>query len=195
MDAIEERVAEKESGGCIDLCLGEAVVDLTGHIHQLPCCIKYNGPCSVSHYFKPKHTGIEVEGLKVEEAFFRGRKLQGTTIHLPEGYSDKSVEETNLRTEALLIVPGILSFVLGKKSSNTTKSTGTSEGNMNRWETNAKFQAITFWNHDNLPSQDDSYVRSFHWLAVSKALHKPAMAEDLRVASLALEQELCTSEK
>lgn len=31
--------------------------------------------------------GIEVEGLKVEEAFFRGRKLQGTTIHLPEGYS------------------------------------------------------------------------------------------------------------
>ncbi|RVX02735.1 hypothetical protein CK203_016324 [Vitis vinifera] len=127
--------------------------------------------CSVSHYFKPKHTGIEVEGLKVEEAFFRGRKLQGTTIHLPEGYSgDKSVEETNLRTEALLIVPGILSFVLGKKSSNTTKSTGTSEGNMNRWETNAKFQAMTFWNHDNLPSQDDSYVRSFHWLAVSKAV-------------------------
>lgn len=41
---------------------------------------------------------------------------------------------------------------------------------MNRWETNAKFQAITFWNHDNLPSQDDSYVRSFHWLAVSKAV-------------------------
>ena len=31
--------------------------------------------------------GIVVEGLKVEEAFFRGRKLQGTTIHLPEGYS------------------------------------------------------------------------------------------------------------
>ncbi|KAL6350834.1 hypothetical protein AAG906_031420 [Vitis piasezkii] len=181
MDAIEERVAEKESGGCIDLCLGEAVVDLTGHIHQLPCCIKYNGPCSVSHYFKPKHTG---------------KKVAGATIHLPEGYSDKSVEETNLRTEALLIVPGILSELCPrKKSSNTTKSTGTSEGNMNRWETNAKFQAITFWNHDNLPSQDDSYVRSFHWLAVSKALHKPAMAEDLRVASLALEQELCTSEK
>lgn len=57
MDAIEERVAEKESGGSIDLCLGKAVVDLTGHIHQLPCCIKYNGPSSVSHYFKPKHSG------------------------------------------------------------------------------------------------------------------------------------------
>ncbi|RVW62287.1 hypothetical protein CK203_058514 [Vitis vinifera] len=30
---------------------------------------------------------------------------------------------------------------------------------------------------------------------ISIELHKPAMAEDLRVASLALEQELCTSEK
>ena len=125
MEGIEKGVAEKESSGCIDLCLGEAAVDLTGDIHQLPCCIKYNGPCSVSHYFKPNHTGelsslflslsitfliwfsfswvrdsvvfyflfifvtigIEVDGLKVEEAFFRGRKLQGTTIHLPEGYS------------------------------------------------------------------------------------------------------------
>ena len=125
MEGIEKGVAEKESSGCIDLYLGEAAVDLTGDIHQLPCCIKYNGPCSVSHYFKPNHTGelsslflslsitfliwfsfswvrdsvvfyflfifvtigIEVDGLKVEEAFFRGRKLQGTTIHLPEGYS------------------------------------------------------------------------------------------------------------
>ncbi|CAK9187154.1 unnamed protein product [Ilex paraguariensis] len=65
----------------------ESVVDLTGKVHQLPCCIKYDGPCSVSDYFKPKPTGIEVDGLKIEEAYFRGRKLQGTTIPLPEGYS------------------------------------------------------------------------------------------------------------
>lgn len=57
MEGMEVRVAEKETCGCINLCLGEAVVDLTGHIHQLPCCIKYNGPCSVSHYFKPNHSG------------------------------------------------------------------------------------------------------------------------------------------
>lgn len=38
------------------------------------------------------------------------------------------------------------------------------------WETDAKFQAMTFWNHDILPSQDDAYVRSFHWLAVSRAV-------------------------
>jgi len=31
-------------------------------------------------------TGVEVEGVKVEEAFFRGRKLQGATLALPDGY-------------------------------------------------------------------------------------------------------------
>lgn len=95
------------------------LVDLSGTVHQLPCAIKYNGPCSVSNFFKPRstgktrpqtlppflsvgilffffffcavlgvlgNTGIEVEGLKVEEAYFRGRKLQGTTIPLSTGY-------------------------------------------------------------------------------------------------------------
>lgn len=33
------------------------LVDLSGKVHQLPCAIKYDGPCSVSHYFKPKSTG------------------------------------------------------------------------------------------------------------------------------------------
>lgn len=32
-------------------------------------------------------TGIEVDGLKVEEAHFRGRKLHGATLPLPDGYS------------------------------------------------------------------------------------------------------------
>jgi ribonuclease H2 subunit C len=31
--------------------------------------------------------GIEVEGLELQEAYFRGRKLQGTAIPIPQGYS------------------------------------------------------------------------------------------------------------
>ena len=30
---------------------------------------------------------VEVDGLSVNEAYFRGRKLQGTTMPLPQGYS------------------------------------------------------------------------------------------------------------
>ncbi|KAK9268174.1 hypothetical protein L1049_010616 [Liquidambar formosana] len=114
-------------------------------------------PCGGSNW-----SGIEVEDLEVEEAYFRGRKLQGATIPLPEGYSG---------------------FVLGKKSPDNRKLTDISEEDLNRWETNAKFQSITFWNHDSLPSQDDTNLRSFHWFAVAKALHKPVTAEDLASAS------------
>nr|GEW60462.1 ribonuclease H2 subunit C [Tanacetum cinerariifolium] len=36
-----------------------AVDDVTDKIHQVPCVIKLDGPAPVSHYFKPKLTGVE----------------------------------------------------------------------------------------------------------------------------------------
>ncbi|KAI8015630.1 hypothetical protein LOK49_LG05G02503 [Camellia lanceoleosa] len=85
--------AHRRSIGSIDLTVEES--DSGGgsdrSVHQL-LCVKYDGPCSVSHYFKPKPTGMDVEGLKMEEAYFRGRKLQGTTFPLPQGYSEISAE-------------------------------------------------------------------------------------------------------
>uniref|UniRef100_A0A5B7B905 Uncharacterized protein n=1 Tax=Davidia involucrata TaxID=16924 RepID=A0A5B7B905_DAVIN len=160
-----DKSSEIGTVGSINLSSRESTVDLTGQIHQLPCRIKYDGPCSVSHYFKPKPTGIEVDGLEVEEACFRGRKLQGTTIPLPEGYSG---------------------FVLGKKSPDKRKASDMPEESSN-WEMNGKFQSVTFWNHDSLPSQDDAFLRSFHWLAVAKALHQPVTAEDLESVSITQE--------
>ncbi|OVA11820.1 Ribonuclease H2 [Macleaya cordata] len=109
-------------------------------------------------------TGIEVEGgLSVEESHFRGRKLQGATIPLPQGYSG---------------------FVLGKKKNpKKRKTSGISEDNLNCWETRAGFQSITYWNHDSLPSHDDVFLRSFHWFPVANALHKPVSVNDLAAAS------------
>ncbi|KAG6691463.1 hypothetical protein I3842_10G064600 [Carya illinoinensis] len=112
-------------------------------------------------------TGIEVEGLKVEEAYFRGRKLQGTTIPLSTGYCG---------------------FVLGKKNLAEKKASDMSDGNSNRWEVNAKFENVTYWNHDSLPSSNDALLRSLHWLTVAKALHKPVTDEDVVSASIALQK-------
>jgi hypothetical protein len=61
-------------------------------------------------------------------------------------------------------------FVLGKKSLDKRKASNVSEGNSNYWEINAKYKSITYWNHDSLPSQDDAFLRSFHWLAVAKSV-------------------------
>ncbi|KAM1234972.1 hypothetical protein ACFX2I_004499 [Malus domestica] len=145
----------------------ERVVDLSGQVHLLPCSIKFNGPSSVSQYFKPKSTGIESEGLRTQEAYFRGRKLQGASIPIPDGYSG---------------------FVLGKKSLGKRKASDNSDGSSNCWEMNAKYKSITYWNHDCLPSQDDAFLRCFHWLSVAKSMHEPATPGDLVSASAALEK-------
>jgi ribonuclease H2 subunit C len=88
--------------------LSPAATDL-GRVHLLPCGIRHNSAAAVSDYFKPRDTGpcarptplsvclvwlvnwcvragVEVDGIRVEEAFFRGRKLQGATVALPDGY-------------------------------------------------------------------------------------------------------------
>ncbi|CAN1806141.1 Protein PHLOEM PROTEIN 2-LIKE A9 [Linum perenne] len=141
---------ERNMAGAINLINEQgtksAVVDLTGAVHNLPCCIKYDGPSDVSDYFKPKPSGLEVDGLAVQQAYFRGRMLQGATIPIPHGYSG---------------------FVLGKKSLGKRKA---SECNSNCWESSAKFEKITYWNHDTLPSQDDTFIRSLHWLPIAEAV-------------------------
>ncbi|KAK7844633.1 uncharacterized protein LOC111993128 isoform X1 [Quercus suber] len=143
---------------------GLKIEDLSGKVHQLPCSVKYNGPSSVSQYFKPKPTPT----TGIQESFFRGRNLLGTTLPIPHPYSG---------------------FVIGKKSFVKRKASDMSEEkNSSCWEVKAKFQNLTYWNHDTLPSHDDAFSRSFHWLSVAEALHKPVTAEDLVSASMALKK-------
>ncbi|CAN8317277.1 unnamed protein product [Cochlearia groenlandica] len=138
-----------------------SIVDLSNEVHQLPCCIRFNGPSQVSHYFKPNPSEVEIDGVKTEEAYFRGRKLQGATISLPSGFSG---------------------FVLGQESNRNAngkrKACSGAEENP-CWEVKAKFDKMTYWNHDNLPSKDDTFLRSFHWFNIAEALHKPVEVEDL----------------
>ena len=59
-------------------------------------------------------------------------------------------------------------FVLGKKSLDKRKVSDISDGSC--WEVNAEYKSITYWNHDSVPSQDDAFLRSFHWLPVAKTV-------------------------
>ncbi|CAN6465221.1 unnamed protein product [Victoria cruziana] len=133
--------------------LSGPTTDLTSRLHHLPCCIKQTGPCSVSDYFKPKITGFVIDGVVAEEAAFRGRKLEGGTIPIPDGYCG---------------------FVLEK---NRNKSI--SNGETNHWRAHSNFRNITYWNHDSLPSRDDEFMRLFHWFSVANALHKPVTTDEL----------------
>ncbi|KAH7679144.1 Ribonuclease H2 subunit C protein [Dioscorea alata] len=155
--------------GTIDLRPGDAatVVDLTGNVHLLPCSIKRDGPCPVSDYFKPKSSDLVVDGLNVEEAFFRGRKMQGATVELPEGFQG---------------------FVLGKKKVEGRKRSEAMGGDSSCWESRAEFGNFTYWNHDTVPSKEDPILRCFHWFSIANALHKPVTAEELATTSIIVDQ-------
>lgn len=56
-------------------------------------------------------------------------------------------------------------YVLGKKSKASKHCDDSSP-----WQVKAKFDNITYWNHDTLPSQDDTFQRTFHWLTVAQAV-------------------------
>lgn len=51
--------------------------------HVMPCKIHYSGKAKVSQYFHPTRQDDK------RVVYFRGRKLLGTNVNLPEGYSGK----------------------------------------------------------------------------------------------------------
>ncbi|KAL7605904.1 hypothetical protein Lser_V15G15740 [Lactuca serriola] len=59
-------------------------VDLTDQIHQFPSCINHDRP---SLFLATSDINQLVDGLNVKEVCFKGRKLQGTTFPLRDGYS------------------------------------------------------------------------------------------------------------
>lgn len=65
---------------------------------------------------------------------------------------------------------------MGKKSPEKEVNTTNSDC----WETNATFQNITVWNHDDMPSKDDAFVRAFHWFTVADAVSSPFMFYAMR---------------
>ncbi|EWC45371.1 hypothetical protein DRE_00770 [Drechslerella stenobrocha 248] len=68
----------------------------------LPCSIKYTGPASSSrHLWDPTsqpspETGANNPGAETHTAYFRGRKLAGTKITIPDGYQGHVLTTSDL---------------------------------------------------------------------------------------------------
>ncbi|XP_057862530.1 uncharacterized protein C12B10.15c [Cryptomeria japonica] len=150
------------SGVSGSIRISDGCMDLTDKVHQLPCVIKYNGQCPVSDYFKPKITGVVVDELELKEASFRGRKLAGTTLSIPGSYCG---------------------FVLEKMKpedhNDSARASNLEKEGVDAWNATASFENITYWNHDNMPSESDTFNCCFHWFPVANAIHKPITAAEI----------------
>lgn len=133
-------------------------------MHLLPCGTNYSGGAAVEDYFKIKAAGTNEDGIEMKEAAFRGRKLMGSTLLLPDGFCGFVLKKD---------------IGLNPENGNISKVKSSDKEAFDVWEADSRFGKFTYWNHDTLPSKADHIRSVMEWLPVSAALHKEVTADDV----------------
>ncbi|KAI6809134.1 hypothetical protein KC340_g17827 [Hortaea werneckii] len=146
------------------------------HPNILPCSIHHSGPIKVSkRYWAPK-TATNTphdHGPNIQTAHFRGRKLQGRKIRLPEGYIGQILQKTDDEKE--------LNQQKGHEALGENSEEAGEEGNMQpsaapvrMLETKGTFDALTIWGHEHAPlgEEEDEFARGVgEWIGFAEAIH------------------------
>ncbi|KAI7500475.1 hypothetical protein KC367_g3595 [Hortaea werneckii] len=154
------------------------------HPNILPCAIHHSGPIKVSkRYWSPTTaTAAHDDGTKkLQTAHFRGRKLQGRRIRLPEGYIGKILQKTDEEEEV-----DQHSTRPQREGQTPDVPAGSADdadedGNMSRGaapvkmlETKGTFDSLTIWGHDHAPldGEEDEFARGIgEWIGFAEAIH------------------------
>lgn len=144
----------------------------------LPCAIHHNGPIQTSsRYWSPKPTHAESETERT--AYFRGRKLQGRAVRLPEGYTGMLVKKTDdvLSEEKKAKMPTaeeLRAMEEGDDMDEDGEGMGLGkdeEVEVKMLEQTAEFDEMVVWGHEALPETDDVYVRGVEeWVGFAAAV-------------------------
>jgi hypothetical protein len=110
-------------------------------LHLLPCGINHDGRAKVSSYFHVSTTELG------SVASFRGRKLTGAQIRVPDTYHGVVYRETSRPTED---VDG--------------------DGDERYWRPVAGFNHFTLFDHDYAPADTDPFRRIVDWIALAEAV-------------------------
>ncbi|GKT47412.1 uncharacterized protein ColSpa_07593 [Colletotrichum spaethianum] len=116
----------------------------------LPCRIHHDGPIGDANTFwNPIQS----------EAYFRGRKLHGTTVRLPEQYRGVVMEKSD-KVETQQIEGE------GEEAEGDLVELGT-------MDVKAEFDEMVIWGHESsAEAASDPYVRSIEeWLTVAESIH------------------------
>ncbi|KAK4202823.1 ribonuclease H2, subunit C [Triangularia verruculosa] len=121
--------------------------------HLLPCKIHHTGPVEPTRSFWDPQPSASSSDTK--EAYFRGRKLKGKSVALPEGYKGvvaiSSLPDQNVDADVIDL----------EKDSH------------GKLEVQAEFDEVVVWGHESLADAGaDGYVRSLEeWVGVAGAIH------------------------
>jgi hypothetical protein len=131
-DKQEQQKKRKEKNTMLAIRKAEkdTTTSLTVTANILPCKIQYNGPVNASRrHWAPEEKEEEANNnnndktddvdmtnntstsTSTSTAYFRGRKLYGKTVHVPEGYRGKKEEERKKKKNALQTPPYLPTYL------------------------------------------------------------------------------------
>ena len=127
----------------------------------LPCAIRHNGPVSAAErYWKPS---TQQDGTTT--SFFRGRKLRGKKIALPEGYEGAVLQKTDKKVIAKPTLP------MPGDEDGADNATAPNEVETLIMDQHARFGGIMVWDHEAVPAGTDVYVKGIEeWIGFAEAV-------------------------
>lgn len=132
----------------------------------LPCAIKHNGPISAAErYWNPT---TEADGTSM--AYFRGRKLQGRKIALPEGYRGAVLQRTD---KQVVEKPSAPALVIPREDEDDMMEDAVAPKQIETkiMAQQGSFEEIMVWGHDAVPADDDIYVKGMQeWIGFAEAV-------------------------
>ncbi|KAL4885314.1 ribonuclease H2 non-catalytic subunit-domain-containing protein [Aspergillus karnatakaensis] len=122
----------------------------------LPCRIHHEGPVkSLDRYWTPS---TDEKDKDLQTAYFRGRKLRGRRVQIPEGFE------------------GVVAMHTDREIPSTDNANMTDEGEQDEpikiLEKQATFADYVVWGHEAIPAADDSFVKGVEeWVKFAEAMH------------------------
>ncbi|KAJ5598106.1 hypothetical protein N7537_008190 [Penicillium hordei] len=124
----------------------------------IPCRIHHDGPIdSLDRYWTVKD-----EKDNTQTVYFRGRKLRGRRVTLPDGYQGVVATATDR----------VLPATQRADSDGAEDAEAEPEEPVKIMEMQSTFDEFVVWGHEALPAADDTFVKGVEeWLQFADAMH------------------------
>ncbi|KAB5571990.1 ribonuclease H2, subunit C [Coniochaeta sp. 2T2.1] len=133
--------------------------------HLLPCRVHYDGPVEPAQsYWSPTEKD---DGTRV--SYFRGRKLHGKAVKLPEGYRGVVVEKQ---------APPPAAAQSEQEVVDVDQDEAEEQIPLGTLEAKAEFDQLIVWGHESMAdAASDPYVRIEEWTALAEQIHSYPVVE------------------
>ncbi|PWY92895.1 ribonuclease H2 subunit C [Aspergillus heteromorphus CBS 117.55] len=124
----------------------------------LPCRIRHDGPVeTLDRYWTPES---DENDKNLQTAYFRGRKLRGRRVAIPEGY------------EGIVATPSDRVMPSTQTSADVEVEETEPEEPVKVLEKQGTFDEYVVWGHEWVPAADDSFVKGVEeWIKLAEAMH------------------------